>query len=225
MNGRALSLWQDGQVRVYLRWLFSAVALMTVWRVFSSDMALEPAFRETLFNVTSIMSGTGFFSGSFAGWGAVVLITALVLGTVGACSGSSAGGLSVFRVQIALYALRQQIGRIVNPNSVSTVKYDGKTVGPDVINAVMMFVASYIMIMGVLIIAMSLVGVDTESAVFAVWTSIGNVGYGFGPLVARTGTFVDFPQGAKAILTLAMILGRLGLLAILVLVLPSFWRR
>jgi trk system potassium uptake protein TrkH len=74
-------------------------------------------------------------------------------------------------------------------------------------------------------VAMTLMGVDTVSALFAVWTSLGNVGYGFGPLVERTGTFIDFPPGAIAIMSLCMILGRLGLLAILVMVLPSFWRR
>ena len=88
-----------------------------------------------------------------------------------------------------------------------------------------MFVTSYIFIIGVLSTAMTLFGVDPVSSLFAVWQAIGNIGYGYGPLIARTGTFVDFPTAAIWIMTLAMILGRLGLLAILVLVLPSFWRR
>ena len=71
---------------------------------------------------------------------------------------------------------------------------------------------------------MTLVGVDTESALFAAWTSIGNIGYGYGPLVARTGTFIDFPDAAKWLMIVAMLMGRLGLLAIFVLVLPRFWR-
>jgi trk system potassium uptake protein TrkH len=86
-------------------------------------------------------------------------------------------------------------------------------------------VTGYIVLLGVMSVAMTLLGVDMISAIFAVWTTIGNVGYGFGPLVAATGTFVDFPEPAKWIMTLAMIMGRLGLLAILVLVLPRFWQR
>jgi trk system potassium uptake protein TrkH len=105
------------------------------------------------------------------------------------------------------------------------VKYEGRTVEDDVIHALIMFISSFILILGVLSVAMTLLGVDRESALFAVWTSLGNVGYGFGPLLTRTGTFIDFPEGAILIMTLAMILGRLGLLAILVLILPSFWRR
>ncbi|RYI13198.1 MAG: potassium transporter TrkH, partial [Acetobacteraceae bacterium] len=100
-----------------------------------------------------------------------------------------------------------------------------RTVGEDVLNALILFVSGYILILGVMSVAMTLLGVDSFSAVFAVWTAIGNIGYGFGPLVERTGTFIEFPPGAIAIMSLCMLLGRLGLLTILVLVLPSFWRR
>ncbi len=225
VNGQPRALWGDPQVRAYLRWLIGAVLIVTVWRVATSDMGVEPAFRESLFNLTSIMSSTGFFSGSFPGWDGLMLVVAFVLGVVGACSGSSAAGLSVFRVQIALAVLRRQIRQIAHPSAVDPVKYDGRTVEDDVIQAVIMFVSSFILILGVLSVAMTLTGVDLVSSLFAVWTTLGNVGYGFGPLVARTGTFVDFPDAAIMIMTLAMILGRLGLLAILVLVLPAFWQR
>ena len=72
---------------------------------------------------------------------------------------------------------------------------------------------------------MTLVGVDTECALFAVWTSLGNIGYGYGPLVERTGTFIDFPDAAIVLMIIAMLMGRLGLLAIFVVVLPRFWAR
>ncbi len=226
VNGQPRALWRDAQVRTYLRWLLGAVMIVALWRVATSGMALEPAFRESLFNLTSIMSSTGFFSGSFPGWDGLMLVVAFVLGVVGACSGSSAAGLSVFRVQIALAVLRRQIRQIAHPSAVDPVKYDGRTVEDDVIQAVIMFVSSFILILGLLSVAMTLTGVDLESALFAVWTTLGNVGYGFGPLVAEgNGTFAAFPDAAIVIMTLAMILGRLGLLAILVLVLPAFWQR
>jgi trk system potassium uptake protein TrkH len=225
VNGQAGPLWQDSQVRAYLRWLAYAVVTVTIWRVFSAGSDFEPTFRETLFNLTSIMTGTGFFSGSFVSWGGFAMLVALVVGFIGGCSGSSSGALTVFRVQIALKFLAREVRRIDNPNRIDPVKYDGRTVGEDVLNAVMIFVFGYILIVGLLSAAMTLTGVDSVSALFAVWQSMGNIGYGFGPLVERTGTFIDFPPGAIAIMTLCMILGRLGLLAILVMVLPSFWRR
>ena len=225
LRGDGRPLWFDAQVRAYLSWLATAVVLVTVWQHLHADMPWEPAFRLSLFNLTSIMSSTGFFSGSFPAWGGFMLIVAFVIGTVGACSGSSAAGLSVFRVQVAMAALRAHLAQITSPNTIAVVRYEGRRVENDVLNGLILFFTGYILILGLMTVAMSLTGVDTVSSLFAVWTSLGNVGYGFGPLVLRTGTFIDFPQGAIAIMTLAMLLGRLGLLAIMVILLPEFWRR
>lgn len=225
VNGSAMPLWQDSQARAYLRWLAYAVLSVTIWRVWTTGDPVEPVFREALFNLVSIMSSTGFFSGSFPVWGGYMLVVAFVIGVIGGCSGSSAAGLSVFRVQLVVAVLKREIRRIGNPSAVDPIRYDGRPVEEDVLNALILFVSSFILILGVMSVAMTLLGVDTVSALFAVWTALGNIGYGFGPLVERTGTFIDFPPGAIAIMTLCMLLGRLGLLAIMVLVLPSFWRR
>ncbi len=225
VNGSVTPLWRDSQVRAYLRWLAYAVGSVTLWRVLTSDMGIEPAFRESLFNLVSIMSSTGFFSGSFPNWGGFMLVVAFVIGVIGACSGSSAAGLSVFRVQVVAAAVAARLRQVSHPNRIAPVKYDGRNVDDDVIGGVILFVTGYIVLLGVMSVAMTLLGVDMISAIFAVWTTLGNVGYGFGPLVVATGTFVDFPEPAKWIMTLAMIMGRLGLLAILVLVLPRFWQR
>jgi len=225
VNGASGPLWHDVQVRAYFRWLMTAVLMATAYRILTSGALWETAFRESLFNLTSIMSSTGFGAGSFAAWGPFVLVVSYVLGVIGACSGSTAAGLSVFRVQVAFAALSREVRRIGSPSSVDPIRYDGRAVDDDVLNALILFVSSFILILGLMSVAMTLLGVDAVSALFAVWTTLGNVGYGFGPLVERTGTFIDFPPGAIAIMTLCMILGRLGLLAILVLVLPSFWRR
>ena len=226
VNGSAMPL-VAGTARSgpILRWLGMAVLTVTLWRVWTTGAPIEATFRETLFNLTSIMSSTGFFSGSFATWGGFMLVVAFVIGVIGACSGSSAAGLSVFRVQLVVAVLGREIRRIGSPSSVDPIRYEGRTVDEDVLQALILFVSSYILILGTMSVAMTFLGVDTVSALFAVWTTLGNVGYGFGPLVERTGTFIDFPPAAIAIMTLCMILGRLGLLAILVMVLPSFWRR
>jgi trk system potassium uptake protein TrkH len=226
VNGTPRPLWQDSQVAG----LSALAGLCGAGRsrpggCWTTGDPVEPVFREALFNLTSIMSSTGFFSGSFPTWGGFMLVVAFVIGVVGGCSGSSGGGAD--GVPGAAGAGRPAAGdrRIGNPSSVDPIRYDGRTVEEDVLNALILFVSSYILILGVMSVAMTLLGVDTVSALFAIWTALGNVGYGFGPLVERTGTFIDFPPGAIAIMTLCMILGRLGLLTILVMVLPSFWRR
>lgn len=225
MNGSVVPLWQDSQIRAYARWLGMAVVSVTLWRIWTTNTGVEEAFRHSLFNLTSIMSSTGFGTASFADWGGFMLVVAFVIGVIGACSGSSAAGLTVFRVQLAIAMLKREVRRIASPSSVDPIRYQGRVVEDDVLNALILFVSSFILILGLASVAITLMGVDTESALFAAWTSLGNIGYGFGPLLERTGTFIDFPPGAIAVMTLCMILGRLGLLAILVMVLPSFWRR
>lgn len=225
IRGEKRPLMRDPQAQAFVIWLTGMVLAVTVWRVWSSDMGLEPAFRETWFNLASIMTGTGFFSGSFPAWEGFAMIVAFLAGLIGGCSGSSSGALTVFRVQLCLRAIAFQIRRIQNPHRTDSIKYDGRTVAPDVVDALMLFVTGYILSIGVLTVAMTLIGVDPVSALFGIWTSIGNIGYGYGPMVIPTGTFIDFPEGAKWLMILAMVLGRLGLLTLLVLVLPRFWLR
>lgn len=223
VNGESRPLRRDPQARAFVLWLLVMVGAVTLWQVRSSTMGLEQAFRETWFNLASIMTGTGFFSGSFAGWEGFAMTVAFVAGLIGGCSGSSSGALTVFRVQLCASALVHQISRIRHPSRIAAMRYDGRPVTPDVIDGLILFVTGYILLLGLLSVALALLGVDPVSALFGIWTMIGNIGYGYGPLVAPTGTFIDFPDAAKWVMILAMILGRLGLLTLLVLLLPRFW--
>ena len=224
VSGAPLALWRDVQVRGFVRILLGGVAILTLWRMLTSDTALEPAFRETLFNLTSTLSGTGFFSSNLLEWGGFAMVVVFMMGLIGGCSGSASGALTVFRVQVSVAAMLAQIRLIANPSRISPVKYGGRTVDSDVLNSMMLFITGYVVIIGLLTVAMSLLGVDPVSALFGVWASLGNIGYHFAPTGAATGTIQDFPQTAKWMLILAMLMGRLGLLAVLVLVLPRFWR-
>jgi trk system potassium uptake protein TrkH len=225
VTGSARPLWRDRQVRAYLSWLMASVLAVTAWRVIATGAEIEPTFRECLFNLTSVMSSTGFFSGDFAVWGSFSMVVALVIGIIGACSSSSAAGLTVFRVQITIAAIGAQLRLIASPSRVAPIKYDGRTVDAGTLNGVIMYVGAYILLLGTMSVAMTLVGVDTESALFAAWTTLGNIGYGYGPMVARTGTFIEFPDPAKWLMILAMMMGRLALLAVFVVMLPRFWMR
>jgi trk system potassium uptake protein TrkH len=224
-RGDTGALLRDSQVRALIRWFSGMVVAVSLWQVATTSMPLEQALRETFFNISSILTGTGFFSGSFASWEGMSMIVAFIAGIIGGCSGSSSGALSVFRVQLCLRAIGYQLRRIRDPNGIHRIKYGGRSVAPDVLDALILFVTGFVLTMGVLAVALSLVGVDPVSALFAAWTSLGNIGYGYGPLVLRTGTFIDFPDPAIWLMIVAMILGRLGLLTLLVLMLPRFWLR
>ena len=224
VSGAPGEIWRDVQVRGFMRILLVGVAVVTLWRVQTSDAGIATSFRETLFNVTAILSGTGFFSGDFYAWGGFALIVAFMMGLIGGCSGSAAGALTVFRVQVSMAALLAQIRLISTPRRISLVKYGGRVVPGEVINSMMLFITGYVLILGVLTVAMSLSGVALVPALMGVWASLGNIGYHFGMTATTTGTIQDFPPAARWILVLAMLMGRLGLLAVLVLALPRFWR-
>lgn len=224
VNGQAQPLWADSQVRAYLRWIAMAVGSVALWQILTSDLPIELAVREALFNLVSVMSSSGFGIGSFSTWGGLAFVVAFVVGIVGACSGSTAAGLSVFRVQLAASALLSALRQTLRPNRIDPVRYEGKRVDDDVINGLILFISGFILLLGLISVGLTLTGLDSDQALWAAWTSLANIGYGMGPVVARTGTFIEFPDAAVWILSLAMLLGRLGLLAILVILLPRFWR-
>ena len=223
-TGSARPMLRDVQVRAYLLWIAIAVAAVMAYRLFTSDLPVEAVFRGTLFNLISVFSGTGFGTESISDWGPFAVVAAACVGMIGGCSSSSSGALSVFRVQVTLAAIRSRIRLLHSPHRIEPVRYDGRTVGDEVLSPIILHLTSYIFLIGVLSVMLAFEGIDLQSAFFAIWTSIGNIGYGFGDMIARTGTFVDFPAAAKWVLIATMIMGRLGLLAFLILILPQFWR-
>lgn len=224
VTGRRSAMWSDPQVRSYLTWMAVSVLVVAFWRIWTAGGPIEPVFRETLFNIVSVMTGTGFFTGSFGNWGGFALLVTMVVGLVGGCSGSSSGALTVFRVQVSMSAVRAHLRQIASPSRTAPVHHGGRRIDPETLNGVSMFVTSYIFLIGVMSVSITLTGVDLTSGLFAVWSSLGNIGYGIGPMVARTGTYIDFPVAAKWLMIITMLLGRLSLLAVFVIFLPRFWR-
>jgi trk system potassium uptake protein len=223
-TGSGQPFLRDVQVRAYLLWIVIAVAAVSAYRAFTSDVPLEAIVRSSLFNLVSIFSGTGFFSDDVSAWGPFAIVVAACVGMIGGCTSSSSGALSVFRVQVAFAAIRARIRLLHSPHRLEPVRYDGRTVTDDIVSPIILHLTSYIFLIGLLSLILTFDGIDIESAFFAIWTSIGNIGFGFGPMVVRTGTFVDFSESAKWVLIFTMIMGRLGLLAVLILLLPQFWR-
>lgn len=224
MQGQVVPLWRDAQVRAFLRWFVYYALLATLWRYANEDLPFERVLRETAFNFSSILTGTGFAVASVEPWGAFVVVLVFLVGMSGGCTGSSSGSLSVFRVQVVLAAIGAAIKQLHSPNRVVLPRYDGKPLDEATMGPLILHVTGYILTQGIVAVLISMTGVDFSSALFASWGAIGNIGFGIGPMVARTGTMVDFNDLATWLMTISMLLGRLGLLAILVLVLPRFWR-
>lgn len=224
VNGQSRTVWHDSQIRAFLRWYMIACVIVVIYRLWQQSTQVEQVFRETTFNLASIMTGTGFGTTSVESWGSFPMVVVFIVGMIGGCTGSSSAALSVFRVQVMLSVLKTAIRQIHSPHRVIQPRYDGKPLDEATIGPLMQYVTAYIMVLGLCTVLISLGGADMSSAIFAAWGALGNIGYAVGPISNPTGTMADYGDGATWVMTIAMLLGRLGLLAIFVLFLPRFWQ-
>jgi len=224
MQGEIGPLWRDVQVRAYLRWIAYAIVLVLGYRIIALDHSFIVALRETVFNVVTLFSGTGYGSADVTSWGAFPFVVIIVVALIGGCTASTGCSVKVFRYLILFEAIKVQIRRLHNPSAVFAVRYGGRTVNDDVINSVIVFFTLFVLSFGVLTVALSLTGLETKTAITSAWTAIANVGPAFGPEVGPTGAVDGFPGLAKWLMIAGMLVGRLELLSVYVLFMVRFWR-
>lgn len=222
--GSARPLFRDSQVRAFFWVIAVLVAVITLWRIYANDDRLERAFREALFNITSIITGTGYASVDYQRWGSFPVVLLFFVGLIGGCAGLTCCSVKIFRYQLLFSAVMVQIRRIHTPNGVFRARYEGNAVGPDVLNSVTSFFGVFVVTLGVVTIALELTGLDFVTAVSGAATALANIGPGFGEIIGPAGNFASLNDTAKWVLTFAMLLGRLELLVVLVIFLPRFWR-
>jgi trk system potassium uptake protein TrkH len=184
----------------------------------------ELNFRSVLFNIISILTGTGYVNAEFDTWGSFTLILFLGLMFIGGCAGSTTCGVKIFRIQILYLFVVNQLKKIIYPNGIFVLKYDQNPIDNKFISSIISFIYMYLVVFFILTALLSLTGLDFITSISGAATSISNVGPGLGSIIGPNGDFSTLPDSSKWILTFGMILGRLELFAILVLFLPSFWR-
>ena len=187
-------------------------------------MSNEQAIREALFNVTSIISGTGFASVDYMQWGSFAIALFFFMGLIGGCAGSTACSVKVFRYQLLFASIRAQLRRIRSPHGIFTPRYDGRPVSEEVLASVMTFFMFFVLTLGVVSVALSMTGLDFITSVSGAATAVANVGPGLGDIIGPAGNFAPLNDAAKWILTLAMLVGRLELMVVYVLFTVKFWR-
>ncbi|WP_212524441.1 TrkH family potassium uptake protein [Actibacterium sp. MT2.3-13A] len=224
MGGAPLQLFRDVQVRAYLRWIGYAVLAIVAHRVLVLGDPTEETVRETLFNVISFFSGTGYGSTDVTLWGPFAFVVLIAVGAIGGCTSSTGCSIKVFRYLVLFEAIRGQISRLYSPHRVVLLRLQGRFLEGDVVDSVIAMFTFFILGFGLLTIALSMTDLTTETAITAAWTSIFNVGPAFGPEVGPTGAMHAFPDSAKWLMSGGMLVGRLEVVAVLVLFMGRFWR-
>jgi len=224
LHGDVMPLWRDSQVRVYLFLIVAASGFMGLWLWGTDTYDLFSSFRYGTFVVVSIATTTGFTIVDFSTWGSFPLIFIFLLMFVGGCTGSTAGGIKIFRFQILFRAAKGQIFQLRRPHGVFVPLYNHQKLRETDFMSVLAFFALYIFCYAALALSLSLCGLDVISSLSGSATLLGNVGPGLGAQIGHTGEYGALPDIVKWISMFGMLLGRLELLTLLILFTPSFWR-
>ena len=224
LNGDKKIFFSDTQVVAFLKVTFFSIIALSIYLFFSKGFQNE-SLRSVSFNVISILTGTGYVTKNFDQLGNFPLIFFLILMFIGGCAGSTACGIKIFRVQLLYRFLLNQLKKIIYPRGVFVIKYDKNIIDDKFMSSVISFIFLYVIIFFSLTAILSLTGLDFVTSISGAATSISNVGPGLGDTIGPNGNFSSLENSSKWVLSLGMILGRLELFAILVLFIPSFWRK
>jgi trk system potassium uptake protein TrkH len=224
VKGNKMALWRDPQVRAFVLIVLTAALLLTVYQVEQQNRPWFDALTHSLFNVVSIITTCGYASEDYTLWGNLAVMVFFYLTFAGACSGSTSGGLKIFRIQLAAMLLVKQMKLLVHPKAVWIQKYGGKKVDDQLLGTVLAFCFIYFATIAFIAMALSFYQLDLVTAVTGAATAVANVGPGLGNIIGPAGNFSSLPDGAKWWLSLGMLMGRLEILTLLILFTPSYWR-
>ena len=224
-QGQPRSIWQDPQVRGFIVAVVIAVAVVFAGRLAYDSSSTEQAFRESLFNTISLMTGTGYGNAEYDSWGAGPLVTLFLVGLIGGCAGSTCCSIKIFRFQILGAVAYREFQQARYPNGMFALRYAGRKITTEVETSVVAFFFLFVLSLGVITLMLAFCGLDLLSAASGAMLTLANIGAGFGDIFGPNGGLAVLPDSAKWILIFSMLLGRLELLSLLVLLSPGFWRR
>jgi len=225
LSGKKNIFYTDAQIRSFIKIIFFSILILFLFLTLFNKSSSTITLRSVSFNVISILTGTGYVTTNFDNWGNFPLIYFLILMFIGGCAGSTTCGIKIFRIQILYSFLKNQLKKIIYPRGIFIIKYDNNNVNDKFMASIISFIYLYIIIFFIIAALLSLSGLDFTTSISGAATSISNVGPGLGELIGPNGDFSQIPTFSKWVLSLGMILGRLELFAILVLFLPSFWKK
>ncbi|OAN87199.1 potassium transporter TrkH [Marinobacter sp. EhC06] len=226
MHGQHGVLFRDQQVRLFLAILFFVPLFLTLYRWMVSPVPFDPIhnYASTLFNVTSVVTTTGYASEDYSAWGPLAFVLFFFLMFVGGCSGSTAGGMKIFRFQLSLIILREQLMRLLHPRAVLTRNYNGRAVSDEIISSMIAYTFIFLLCLLLITVALAAMQLDFVTALSGALTSLTNVGPGLGDIIGPAGNFGPLPDAAKWVLSVGMLMGRLEILSVVIVLSPAFWR-
>jgi trk system potassium uptake protein TrkH len=216
--------WKDEEFRFYLMVIFGGTALVT-WNLFQRyHHDVFQSFRQAFFQVVSITTTTGFCTTDFDLWPSFSKMILLVLMFVGGCAGSTGGAMKHVRVLILCKHGLRELRRLILPGAVLPIRVSRKPVSDEVVTNVLGFFLLYMLVFVIATFVVSFLGVSFITAFASVAATLGNIGPGY-EAVGAVRNYAGLPQVVKVILSFCMLAGRLEIYTVLILLMPSFWKK
>lgn len=223
LKSKFKSVIKNEELRFYLFIILCVGILITALLYFQNDVKLEPAFRSAFFQVISILTATGFATSDYLQWPTQAIFLIALLMLVGACSGSTGGGVKVIRHVISFKKINQSYKNLINPSAICVIRYNNTTVNPEYVSGVLAFIILYYAILALSMLILMIFGQNAATSFGAAATCMAGIGPGFGT-VGPVSNFLHLPAGAKFFLTLLMVIGRLEIYPLLIIFTRSYWR-
>ncbi|MAL95713.1 MAG: potassium transporter TrkH [Haliea sp.] len=220
----SLAILDNQQIRGLLLIVLSLTLVLALYLVWRLGMEPGAAVTQALFNLVSVITTTGFASTDYSLWGPFSVALFFFVTFIGGCSGSTSGGMKVFRFQLSALFLRQQVRKLIHPRGIYVALYNGRPLPDDIMLSAVAFSFLFFVCLAAATLLLALMGLDLVTSLTAAATALTNVGPGLGEIVGPAGNFASLPAPAKWLLCFAMLLGRLELLTIMVLFSRTFWR-
>ena len=217
---RLFHYFYDSEVKLYLS-LLATTAIITYLTLYFSNNIYDEMIVDSVFQAVSIGTTTGFLTSNYSNWPLFVPIMLLIAAFIGACAGSTGGGIKVIRALILIRQGSSEITKLIHPNAVVTIKFGRKSLDPRVSESVWGFFAVYVATFLILLMFLLSQSNDFLTAFSAVGATLNNLGPGLG---AVSENYKDITDGSKLALCAAMLLGRLEIFTLLLLFTPAFWR-
>ena len=221
--GRVRDVLRSEELRTYLIIILASTGII-LWNVHSLFDSIGDALRAAFFQVTSIISTTGFITVNYEVWPTLSKMILLCLTVIGAMAGSTAGGLKLSRLILLVKGAVREIKHVLRPRSVSVTRLEGEVVPDETVRATGHYLTVYAAILLAASLLISVDGFTVEETVTAALTCLNNVGPGLGA-VGPVGNFAGFSYFSKSVLSLVMLIGRLEIIPVLIFFTPSTWRR
>jgi len=223
VKGKFRQIWKNEEWRAYVLIIIFVTLFITLILYLKKDLPLETAFRNSFFQVSSIITATGFVTDDYLLWPLYGRILIFLLMLIGASAGSTGGGVKVIRHVIAFKKIRSMIINPVHSKAVIPIRYNGKTIDGGTVSSVFVFIIIYYAITASGMVILMLMGIDRATSLGGVITCMGGIGPGFGS-VGPVYNFAHLPDGAKFLLSAHMIIGRLEIYPVIILFTRWFWK-